>query len=541
MAWVVEMAGYDTVAGATKTLRFAQGEGISFTDVAYAPGALANWESASQRVDFNKDGEVEMGSGGGIVTIANYPDSNMEAGPFDQIATWIWHNSPATLYWVPGQSWAARIRVASGVLEQPVANLSTTKGIDSTISFPIRDPRAALETPFQPVLYLGNNVGPTGLEGGTELKGRPKPIVYGLVSNMSPPLVNESRLIYQIADKPVNVLCVRDGAVSLGAGTLRATLQNLIDTGALSGKFDVYRGAEGTFIKLGTTPIYNLTCDVDEAPNVAGQSHAQIWKRIRTDRIGGVLNAASITAADAIDANGAGFYWGNEITQKEVIAEVMRSFSGYEVQDASGSWSIAKMLIPSGTPVIELEQITRTTRKKLKTRALTSLSKVRPSYAPNGAPPFRVNVKWGRNYTIMNEANFAGVAKTRLRQKFAEEYRSVSASSNAIWNPQTKTGLWPNAPELTVRTAYQPDADGLGSSAPQAEANRLLALLSGLRGQYQATCVPEIGDQLLPGQVVRLTYPRYGLSAGALFRVIEPGLTVNDKGARLDMVIGLQV
>lgn len=541
MRWVVEMTGFDPVAGTLKTVRFAMGEGIAFTDVPYAPSAMQRWTSASQRVEFSSTGTLEMSGDGGEVVIANFPDSAWEDAPWDALADWVWQNQPVSLYVVPGRLWSAATKVATGVLEQPVANLDVGGSFSSVIRFPIRDPRAAFETPLQPVKYAGTNVGPVGVEGDESLKGRPKPIVYGLVSNISPPLVNSSLLIYQISDKPLAyLLCVRDGAVPLAAGVQRASLASMQSTNPGSGTYDIYTGIEGTFIRLGSSPIFNLTVDADEAPNEGEQSHPYIWDRIRVQRLGTAINNASRDAAYAIDSAGVGFYWDSEISQNEALSEVLSSFSGYEVQDLAGIWHIRKMVIPSGTPTLELVQLGPTTRMKANSRPMEKLARARPSYAPNGAPPFRVNVKWGRNYTVMDTQSIAGAVGGRLKDKFSQEYRIASAQDLTIWDPVAKTGPWKNAPELTIETAYQPGDDGITSPGAQAEADRILALLGPMRHQFQTSHIAEPADVILPGDVVSMAYPRFGLSGGALFRVLEYGLTVEKDVAKAEMVLGLR-
>lgn len=539
MAFVVEMAGYDKVAAAEKTVRFAMGEGIAFAD-GYAPGALMRWASASQRIEIGSSGRVGARNNGGEIMIANFPDTVWEEGPWDTLADWVWQNRRATVYEVDGINWAGRAFIATGILEQPVATLEAgSSSISSVLRFPIRDPRAVLDTPLQPERYAGTNVGPVGLEGGEELKGRPKPIVYGLVSNISPPRVNSSLLIHQIADKAVTVLCVRDGAIPITLGTIRASLATLVANTPLGGRYDVYAGAEGTFIRLGTTPVFNLTADADEAPTEEQQSHAYIWFRLR-NRINPAVALASIAGPHAIDPAGAGFYWDEEITQAEALDEVLGSYSAFETEAADGTWLLEKLVLPVGEPVIDLIQMTQGTRLKATSRPLIRLTRVRPDYAPDGAPPFRVNVRWGRNYTVMDNGSFAGGASDRLKDKFALEYRTASAANNAIWDPDTSTGLWKNAPEMTVDTAYQPGDDGNTSPGAQDEANRILALLGPVRGQYQVQYVPEVGDQVRVGVVARATYPRMGLAAGALFRVLEYGLGIENDVMKADLVIGLQ-
>ena len=65
----------------------------------------------------------------------------------------------------------------------------------------IRDRQDEVDIPLQPTKYAGNNALPAGLEGvADDLKGKPKPLLYGVVKNVSPPQVNTSKLIYQIHD-----------------------------------------------------------------------------------------------------------------------------------------------------------------------------------------------------------------------------------------------------------------------------------------------------------------------------------------------------
>ena len=539
MPWIVEMTGFDPTGPGETTLRFAMGPGVALED-GYALGHFTKWSSASQRIDFTASGRVQISGDSGELALANIPDDVTGVGPLDHLADWVWQNRKVSLYYTAASSWADKVLVAHGVLEQPVVNLSVSSGITSALRFVLRDPRAALETPLQPAKYAGTNVGPVGVEGGENLKGQPKPIIYGLVSNIAPPRVNDSLLIYQLADKAVTVLCVRDGGVSLTQGQLRASLAALQANDPASGTYDRYAGAEGTFIRLGTTPIFGIGVDADEATTEANQSHPNIWSRIRTERIASVVDAASVATAHALDGAGAGFYWSSEITQKDALAEVLGSFSGYELVDAAGTWKVAKLVAPAGVPKIEIVQLTPATRIKAKTRLLKALNRARPQYAPDGAPPYRVIVQWGRNYTTMAPTDFAGVVGPTLRAKFAEEYRKAIATDLTIWNPDTKAGPWKNAPELTIDTAYQPGADGKTSPGADAEAARLLALFKPMRGQYSVELIPEPGDLVDPGDVVSVTYPRMGMAAGPLFRVLEAGLTVEDDVAQADLVVGLQ-
>jgi hypothetical protein len=539
MAWVVEMTGSD--AGTEKTVLFALGGGVAFVDGAYADGSLLSWESPSQRIEIGAEGVSRIEGDKGKVVLANMPPSIGEPGPLDAMADWVWQNRTATIYWVDSNVWDDKVRMAVGVLEQPIAGVGQT----STLSFELRDPRSALETPLQTITFAGSNVGPVGVEGGPDLKGRPKPVVYGLVSNVSPPRVNDSLLIYQLSDTAVEILCVRDGGIPLTPGVARDGINALQASTPDPGTYDYFSQAagadRGTFIRLGSTPIFDLTVDADEAATEADQSHARIWKRIRTDRIGSTVVDASVVETDALDDAGAGFFWSDTISQKDALDEVLASFSGYEVQQHDGDWRVGKLTAPEEPSVLDLLHVAPDTRMSVKARALLAdITRVRPSYAPTGAPPYKVTVNWGRNYTVMDASQFAGGAARRLKDKFSSEYRVASAVDTSIWDPETMTGPWVRAPELTVNSAYQPGPDGLASPGAEAEAQRLLTLLTPLSAHYQVSFIPEVGDILEPGFVVGMTYPRMDMQYGAIFRVLQYRLTVDKGGARAGLVLGLK-
>lgn len=541
--WVVSIQGFDPSGPGLTTLQFAMGAGIAFTDAPYCPSGLTFWLGVNQRLDVAKEGGVTLAADAGKVVIQNLPTDISLAGPWDALVDWSWQNRLASLYWVPAKVWADRQLVSLGVLEQPVATLPSPSSPDSTLTFPLRDPRAGLAVPLQPTKYAGNNSGGTGFEGESDLAGKPKPILYGVVSNIPGVRVNASLLIYQVADVSASVLCVRDGGLGLTPGTVRGSQASMQANSPAPGTYDVYAGSEGTFIRLGTTPVFQIGIDAQEGTPAANRSHAQIWSRFRQGRCGNVsgdLNAASVTACDALDNNEVGFWWGAETTRLDAMNEILTSLSGYEVQGFDLKWSIAKLVAPSGTTQLDFCVLSPTSALTAKNRPLISILRVRPGFAPDGAPPYQVIVNWGRNYQVFQEANFAGAAPQRLRDKFKLEYRSATATDTAIWNPVTSTGPWLNAPALTVNTAYQPGPDSLTSPQATAEAARLLVLYGANKAQYQISFVPRTTDQVSVGAVCSLTHPQMGLSTGPLFRVLQGALTVSSEVATMALVLGFQ-
>lgn len=81
----------------------------------------------------------------------------------------------------------------------------------------LRDGRRSLEVPLQETRYTGANVPPDGLEGGDDIKGTPKPLVYGQVRNIPLVPVNTAKLIYQVGGNQMQgVEVVYDNGIALG-------------------------------------------------------------------------------------------------------------------------------------------------------------------------------------------------------------------------------------------------------------------------------------------------------------------------------------
>jgi hypothetical protein len=124
------------------------------------------------------------------------------------------------------------------------------------------DPITLFDKPIAQSKYAGTNSGPTGIEGtADDLKGLPKPITKGTVSNVSVRMVNTSKLIAQVNDGPVGgIPAVYDDAVGLINDGDLATLVLLQAWTPVSGHYKTCL-ALGLFI-LGANPAGTITADV---------------------------------------------------------------------------------------------------------------------------------------------------------------------------------------------------------------------------------------------------------------------------------------
>jgi hypothetical protein len=125
-----------------------------------------------------------------------------------------------------------------------------------TVTF--RDRALALEVPFQPNRYAGDNVLPAGLEGvAGDLEGKPKPRCFGVAKNVPAPCVNTSKLIYQVNDGPVDsVDMVYDSGIALqGRGDFVAR------TGGFTGDIYALAFANSLFMAVGASGCVGTSPD----------------------------------------------------------------------------------------------------------------------------------------------------------------------------------------------------------------------------------------------------------------------------------------
>lgn len=123
----------------------------------------------------------------------------------------------------------------------------------------VRDRQTLLDVFIQPNRYDGGNVLPDGLEGlPGDLGGKPKPLVFGRVININPPIVNTKKLIYQVSDGPIESLdAVYDKGVSLG----RSLQSNNQETTPVATELLAVRFSNNTWMAMGASGVLLTSTD----------------------------------------------------------------------------------------------------------------------------------------------------------------------------------------------------------------------------------------------------------------------------------------
>lgn len=213
--YLVTITAYDLTGASVETLRYSTGAGF-----VTAPGdtpANTYFEPRVQqpalikRAMFsgtNTLGQSRVSTGDLVLINADGGLDFMEDYSFNGRAIEIWYGPETGTYPTDFE------QVLIGTMKDALVG-------NDVVTIRIKDLQEDLEQPIQTTKYLGNNSLPAGLEGvAGDLKGKPKPLCYGVVKNIAPPLVNTSKLIYQVNDGAVNsVDAVYDRGISLGYTT----------------------------------------------------------------------------------------------------------------------------------------------------------------------------------------------------------------------------------------------------------------------------------------------------------------------------------
>lgn len=446
------------------------------------------------------------------------------------------------------------------VFEGTAASVAISK---DRVVITLKDLQEKLQLPIQSVLYGGTG----GTDGGDDLEGKPKPLCYGEVYNISPVLCDSGNLIYQINDGTMQeILAVYDkGArltpplsftatdISFTASTKTIATAGAVDfTTVLDGMTITVSGSTSnngdfTVVSHTATTIVVSEVVVDET---AGSSVTIVHKSGTNGYTKDLTNgrftltnnpSGKITADAQGDDSGSGYVY----TVADIIRRIVVDQGGLadpaDLDTASftalNTSNSAKVGIFIGSIEVDmmdpLDQLAYSIGafygfnragsfnvgrfevasgtpdldlSSVEVNAIEALGVIPPAW--------RVKVGYRKNFTVQNENDLAGIVATDTAQyDFATNaFRYRSTQDTAV---QTKHLL---AKELIFDTLLVEEADAA------TEASRLLTLLKEARRLFKVTAKTQPYNINL-NDVVGLTLARFGMSSGTDFRVI--GITEN--------------
>lgn len=383
--------------------------------------------------------------------------------------------------------------ILSGTMEQVEFTFNT-------VTILARDKLAVLELPLQKTEFAGTNSLPSGLEGVDDLKGQKKPVCYGKVYNIQPPLVNTSRLIYQVNDSSINdVTAVYDKGAGLTKGTAYSNVSDMETNAPAAGYYRVLSTSTGSYFRLGSTPAGLITADVTQGATSADRTAAQIGKllAIKGGVASGDINSSDVTALDTANSAEVGIWIFGDDTGIACMDQVMQSVGAWYGYDATGQFRMGRFEAASGTADVQINEDN-----------ILSIEAIRPTDTDRGVPAYKVILKYLKNYTVQSSDLAAGVTEAR-RNVLRYEYQAGFVQDATVQNQ------FLYAAEIDKTTLL------VSSSAANTEASRLLSLYKVRRRMYQIQIALDVTETLPDlNDVANLTLDRFGLDSGTLFRII---------------------
>lgn len=376
--------------------------------------------------------------------------------------------------------------IITPVVYGTVNNLSFS---DTTISIRLRDPQEILNLDDPEEYYLGNNILPNGVEGvETDIKGKIKPKVFGMVRNADPYLVNTAQLVYQVQSLPINtdIIGVYDRGVFIAHHAHYSSLAALLADNIPSGKYGTYQG----YFKLGSNPTGEITCDVDTDISMAGDVFSYL-----ASRQGYATTPESIAELNALGE--VGIYLKDKKKTSDMLDSIAKSIGGYWVINANGSLSALQLKPPANTADLSIYDY-----------QILNISRTASGSGGNGLPVSSVTVKSDKVEKV--QTDLAGSVSAERKARLAEQYREDTDLLDYVRQRH------PLSEDLVIETALRNASVGLNL------ANRLTRLLSRRRDtvQVEVRLDQDITPKIVIGNTVYLESYKLGYKDGAYFTIL---------------------
>jgi hypothetical protein len=383
----------------------------------------------------------------------------------------------------------------------------------------VRDRQQDIAKPLQQTRYAGNNSLPNGLEGvATDIKGRPKPLVFGRVFNAPITLVNSSRLIYQAHDGSAlqSVDGVYDRGNPLTAGAAYVSQADMETNAPPGNQYRVWNSAAGTYIRLGSNPAGQVTADLTQGATAADRTAGQLWRAIllKAGVAPANISSADVTALDALTNYQVGVFCATDADMSvlEACDIVMGSVGAWFVSDTFGVFRCGRLDVPTGTSVGTL---TKT--------EIISIERITPQDPGAGVPAWKIKLGYERIWVTQEDLTNSVTAARK--GYLANKYRRVEVSDadTLIANA--------TSPEIEFLTTIASSTDAA------TEAARRLTIYKTRRDmlQVRVRVDPALAAVLDIGKIVTVQVNRYGLTAGKKFVIL--GLRTDMRGRTFDLTL----
>ena len=403
--------------------------------------------------------------------------------------------------------------VAISILQSRASAYSTRKTVFSGIGLDWRADARTLRLRARDLTYildvpmLGTYGGAGGADGGDDLKGKVIPEVWGVVRNMAPVALADGGLqSYQIHARQVRAITgvyVRGAVIT--AGTEHANYAALAGATVAGGAYDWCSTAAGTYIRLGSAVDGTVTVDVQgDASTTYSAAIGGMMRRILS-RAGASLSTPGFDNIEAIAPGAAGIVFADQVTFADALNRLAGGGFFWWGDDGAGVITAGRTAPPFGEGSAALDET-------------VIVDDVERMDDPGIA--WRVTAGYRRNWSPISGTDIASGLTDARRLELSEARRIVAVSDAARLSRNAQ------AEDVTIETLFDAEADASGIAS-----NVINLMRSGLN-MWRVPC-NAIGLAFVLGQQARLTWPRFGLSAGLDVRVIGQAI----RGRRVDLLV----
>lgn len=291
----------------------------------------------------------------------------------------------------------------------------------SRVKVVVRDETYRLEKPMQTDIYSGAG----GYNGGADLLGKPRPMTFGQVLNISPPLIDATNLVYQFHHRTVqSVDAVYDRGAALTPGSNYADYATLTAAVVSGGSFATCLALG--LIRLGSSPSGLITADVKgDANGTYVDTTGAIGKRIIKD-FGGLTDAdidlSSYSDFETGLPGTIGWHHGAvPINVTDALDEIYGHCAGWWGPSFDGLIQVGRLSVPSSeTYTLSLDE-----SDDIELEILEPLAGTFP-------PRFRQRVGYQRLWTTQQDTDLAGAVTAARRQYLSQDMRLVSQEDAAV-------------------------------------------------------------------------------------------------------------
>ncbi|SNS35943.1 hypothetical protein SAMN05216374_0967 [Tardiphaga sp. OK246] len=337
---------------------------------------------------------------------------------------------------------------------------------DASFEISTEDNGYKFDVPVQANVYAGTG----GLDGNSDLAGKPRPLCFGWCEgNLTPAMVIPGELLFQVHDGRVQAIsAVYDKGAALALDQDYPTVAALRAATVPPSKYATCL-ADGYF-RVAFLDLQAGAITADVQGDVTGGQFAEttvaivraVIERSTALRVPADIYLPSLTVLDLQQPAPVGIFVSHNdtVSVADVIGKLMVGIGGFAGFRREGKFYVGRVDAPMGPP----------TKRFDKYNFDPNPQKQR---LPDGIwpPPAKWLVGYGRNYTVQTDV--AGVVTDDRRSWLAAEYRYATAA----------------APAIKVDHPFGKDPDPVPAyfrdkSDADAEAARRLALYRASRGLY---------------------------------------------------------